>query len=71
MVSELKVDDPQDCGEVNEFRIGEECCGIIAQQAMAIEVIFYKNREKNKSRDCCEKQRSHEKKEAKIEVCLS
>ena len=41
-------DYPSDHGEVDEFRIGEECCGILAQQAMAFEVIFCKNKEKIK-----------------------
>ena len=53
------------------LRNGEESCGIIAQQTMAIEVIFCKNKEKKKSREYFENQRSHEKKEAKVEVCLS
>jgi hypothetical protein len=41
-------DDPEDYGEVEKFKIGEECCGIVAQQAMGFEVIFCKNKEKNK-----------------------
>ena len=53
------------------LRIGEECCGIVAQKEMAFEVIVCKNKMKNKQRDYYEKQRSHEKKEAKVEVCLS
>ena len=71
MVSDLIGDDLGDLREVDEFIIGEECCGILAQQAMAFEVIFCKNKEKNKSRDYYEKQRIHEKKEAKVEICLS
>ena len=55
VVSELKRDDPEDYGEVEKFKIGEECCGIVAQQAMGFEVIFCKNKEKNKSRDYYEK----------------
>jgi len=31
MVLELMGDDFGDRGEIDEFRIGEECCGIIAQ----------------------------------------
>ena len=54
-LNELMGDDLGDRGDVDKFRISEECCGIIAQQGMAFEVIFYKNKEKNKSRDCYEK----------------